>query len=231
MLTAITPNSPMIITDIDVNANAGTVKDIDGNTYKIIKIGDQEWMAENLKVTRYRNGDKIPNVTDNSEWASLSTGARCVHNNDESRLPTYGYLYNWYAVVDSRGIAPEGWHVPTDEDWIELEIYLGMSLSEAGDINWRSTDVGGKLKEEGTSHWKSPNKGATNATGFSALPGAFRASNGMFYPIGEGCGFWTSTECDRGTAWNRAQYYKNSAVYRYNYPKKRGFYVRCVRNK
>jgi uncharacterized protein (TIGR02145 family) len=231
VLTAITPNSPMMITDIDSNSNARMVEDIDGNIYEIIKIGDQEWMAKNLKVTRYRNGDKISNVTDNSEWASLSTGARCVYNNDENTLSTYGFLYNWFSVVDSRGLAPEGWHVPTDEDWKELEKYLGMSQSEADGINWRSADVGGKLKEEGTSHWNSPNTGATNESGFTAIPGGFRHMNGIFQFIGQGCSFWSSSKYNSNTAWSRSPYYSNSAVYRHNYPKKRGFSVRCVRNK
>jgi len=215
----------------DMNSGAGTVEDIDGNRYKTITIGKQEWMAENLRVTRFRNGEKIPKVTNNSDWANLSAGARCVHSNDDGQLPTYGYLYNWSAVLDSRRLAPEGWHVPTDEDWKELEMLLGMSQSEADGISWRGTDVGGKLKERGTSRWKDPNTGATNETGFTALPGAFRAFNGMFYPVGEGCGFWTSSECDRDTAWNRGLDYKNTAVYRYSYPKKRGFSVRCVKDK
>jgi uncharacterized protein (TIGR02145 family) len=126
---------------------SNTVIDIDGNTYQAIKIGDQWWMAENLKVTHYRNGDPIPNVTDSTEWSNLATEAYCVYENDESIAETYGYLYNWYVVNDSRNIAPEGWHVPTDEEWKELEMFLGMSQSEANGTGWRGTDEGGKLKE------------------------------------------------------------------------------------
>ncbi|MEJ2629601.1 MAG: fibrobacter succinogenes major paralogous domain-containing protein, partial [bacterium] len=108
----------------------GTVTDIDGNTYQTVKIGDQWWMAENLKVTHYRNNDEIPNVTYWGDWHDLSTGAYCDYNNNEGNVSTCGHLYNWYAVNDSRNIAPEGWHVPTDEEWKELEMYLGMSRSE-----------------------------------------------------------------------------------------------------
>ena len=157
-------------------SNSETVTDIDGNTYKTVKIGNQIWMAENLKVTHYRNGDIIPNVTNNFEWAYLSTGAWCVHDNDGSYANTYGYLYNWYAVNDIRNIAPEGWHVPTDEEWKELEMYLGMSQTEADDTGYRGTNEGGKLKEAGTTHWETPNTGATNETGFSALPGGCRSN-------------------------------------------------------
>lgn len=133
-----------------------TVTDIDGNVYKTVTIGNQAWMAENLKVMRYRNGDAIPNVTGGTDWSNLSTGAYCSYDNDDNNIDTYGLLYNWYAVDDSRNLAPEGWHVPTDEEWKELEMYLGMSQSEADDTGYRGTDEGGKLKEVGTTHWQSP---------------------------------------------------------------------------
>ena len=111
--------------------HSGYCVDIDGNVYKIIKIGDQWWMAENLKVTRYRNGDQIPNIENASEWSALLTGAYCVYENKVSLADTFGYLYNWYAIDDSRNIAPAGWHVPTDEEWKQLEMYLGMSRLDA----------------------------------------------------------------------------------------------------
>ncbi|MFC1554128.1 fibrobacter succinogenes major paralogous domain-containing protein [candidate division KSB1 bacterium] len=210
----------------------GNVTDIDGNTYKTIKIGDQEWMAENLKVTKYSNGDPIPNVTDSLSWCSLSTGAYCVYNNTASYADTYGYLYNWFAVDDSRKIAPEGWHVPTDDDWKELEIYLGMSQSGANSTGYREKDVGGKLKESGTSHWTSPNTGATNESGFTALPGGYRySSNGDFLNMGYNASFWFSSESSNYYAWNRYLYYSRAGVRRTNYNKKNGFSVRCVRDK
>ena len=111
--------------DDSVTANGDrtdTITDIDGNVYEIIKIGNQWWMAENLKVTRYSNGDAIPNITDGSEWTNLTTGAYCVYNNENNNNSTYGLLYNWYAIADGRNIAPEGWHIPTDAEWKELEM-------------------------------------------------------------------------------------------------------------
>ena len=203
--------------------------DIDSNTYQTVKIGDQWWMAENLKVTRYSNGDTIPNVTDNAEWAGLSTGALCVYSNDEGLVATYGRLYNWYAVDDNRDLAPTGWHVPTDDEWKELEIYLGMSQTDADSTEWRGTVEGGKLKLTGTTYWNSPNTGATNESGFSTLPGgACSSSNGNFYYRGSCAFYWSSVEYDRGTAWHRRLNNSSSGVYRHIDTKRLGFSVRCI---
>ncbi len=207
----------------------GTVTDIDGNVYQTIKIGDQWWMMENLKVTHYRNGDPIPHVTDGSTWGALSTGAYCEYDNNSVNVATYGRLYNWYAVADSRNIAPEGWHVPTDEELKQLEMYLGMSQAEADGTGWRGTDEGGKLKETGTTHWNSPNEGATNESGFTALPGGYRYS-GPFYDMGYLAYFWSSSEYSSDYAWFRRLYYNSSQVYRSNDLKPLGFSVRCVRD-
>ncbi len=210
----------------------GTVTDIDGNVYKTVIIGDQEWMAENLKVTRYRNGDTIPTGHSNSIWAGLSTGAYSVYDNDEGKLSTYGYLYNWYAVNESRKLAPEDWHVPTDADWKELEIYLDMSQSEADKSNGRRGKYeGGKLKEAGTSHWNSSNTGATDESGFTALPGGFRFRNGQYRNIGYHAYFWSSSEFNSTNAWDRVLTYGNSGVGRGNYNKISGFSVRLVKDK
>jgi uncharacterized protein (TIGR02145 family) len=116
--------------------------DIDRNVYQTVKIGDQVWMAENLRVTHYRNGDAIPNVKD-EEWSDLRSGAYCAYENDETTAVTYGYLYNWSAVNDSRNIAPAVWHVPTDEEWKTLEMVLGTNQSQADDIGHRGIDEGG----------------------------------------------------------------------------------------
>ena len=206
-----------------------TVTDIDGNVYQTVTIGTQEWMAENLRVTHYRNGDPIPHVTDGGTWRGLSSGAYCNYDNDGGNVSTYGRLYNWYAVDDSRNIAPEGWHVPTDEEWKQLEMYLGMSQSEADDIGYRGTYEGGKLKESGTTHWADPNTGATNESGFTALPGGYRGYDGYFHHMGYHAYFWSSTERDSGNACGRGLYYGNAQVSR-NYGDKRlGFSVRCVR--
>jgi len=210
--------------------NIGTVTDIDGNVYQTIKIGDQWWMMENLKVTHYRNGDPIPNVTDNTAWYNLTTGSYCNYNNDEGNVATYGRLYNWYAVSDSRNIAPAGWHVPTDEEWKQLEMNLGMSQAQADTTGWRGTDEGGKLKEAGTTHWDTPNGGATNGSGFTALPGGYRDTNGGFNYIGYDALFWSSTEHDSSNAWYRLLNYYSSQVSRYYYDKRSGYSVRCVRD-
>jgi len=209
----------------------GIVTDIDGNTYLTMKIGNQTWMAENLKVTHYRNGDAINNVTDATEWINLTTGAYCNYDNNTSNVGTYGRLYNWYAVNDNRNISPEDWHVPTDEDWKEMEMHLGMSQSEADAYEWRGTDEGGKLKETGINHWNSPNTGATNESGFTALPGGFRHGyDGHFSSMGSNADFWSFTEGGSSNSWGRGLYYSSSSVARNYYYKPYGFSVRCVKD-
>ena len=196
----------------------GTVTDIDGNLYYTVKIGEQWWMLENLRVTHYRNGDAIPNVTDDAEWEGLSTGAYCDYDNDPANVATYGRLYNWYAVGDSRNIAPAGWHVPSDDEWQTLVDYLGGS-----------SVAGGKMKEAGTTHWNPPNTGATNESGFSALPGGYRIHYGSF-DMGFYTYFWSSTEYSSSYAWYRSLNYINSQVGRDYYDKRLGISVRCVRD-
>ena len=215
------------------------VIDKDGNVYQIIKIGNQWWMAENLKVTHYRNGDAIPEVTDNSEWVDLTSGAYCAYDNDTSNVDTYGYLYNWYAVIDSRNISPAGWHVPTDEEWKELEMYLGMSQSEADNVEWRGTDEGGKLKSTDTTLWESnAYGGATNESGFSALPGGLRYDDffplisGNFDYMGSYAYFWSSTESNSYAAYARLLCFFASDIGRggSHFGKRNGVSVRLVWN-
>ncbi len=208
----------------------GTVTDIDGNTYQAVKICNQWWMAENLKVTHYRNGDAIPNVTDDPTWGGLTTGAYCEYNNDANNVATYGRLYNWYSVNDSRNIAPAGWHVPTDAEWKQLEMCLGMSQAQADATGWRGTTEGGKMKEAGTVHWASPNTGATNESGFSGLPGGYRSEDGTYGYIGYVALIWSSTEYSSYDAWYRYLDYGYSVVGRFSYYKKCGFSVRCVKD-
>ena len=148
-------------------------------------------MAENLKVTHYRNGDSIPHVTDSGTWGSLSSGAYCQYNNDAGNVGTYGRLYNAFAVRDSRSIAPSGWHIPTDTEWKELERYLGMTVSASNNVGWRGSTEGGKLKALG--YWWSPNTGATNESGFSGLPNGWRNESGGFQNMGGTATYWTST--------------------------------------
>lgn len=185
-----------------------------------VTIGTQVWMVKNLDVDHYRNGDVIPQVTDATEWANLTTGAWCYNDNDANNGTTYGKLYNWYAVNDSRGLAPEGWHVPSDEEWTTLSTYLGGE-----------SVAGGKLKEAGTTHWQSPNEGATNETGFSALPGGYRNLSGTFSSIGYYGYWWSSTESYTTYAWGRYLLYYGSNLYRDYYYKDYGFAVRCVKAK
>jgi uncharacterized protein (TIGR02145 family) len=200
----------------------GTVTDIDGNIYNTITLGTQVWMVENLKTTRYRDGTSIPNVTDNSAWASATSGAYCNYNNDPSNGDVYGRLYNYYAIKDTRMIAPAGWHVPTFFEWSTLIKYLG------------GTNVaGGRMKEAGFSHWLSPNTAADNSSGFTAVGSGFRFDhNGAFSGLNTRCRMWTSYEladnivldnnsagyfisCTTGCGFNQQQY---------------GFSIRCIKD-
>ena len=203
----------------EVSFTPGTVTDIDGNVYHYIVIGTQTWMVENLKTTKYRNGDAISNIT--SSWTSLVTGAYSWYSNDAATYKAaYGALYNWYAVADTRGIAPAGWHVPTDAEWKTLTDYLGGS-----------SVAGGKLKEAGTSHWITPNTGASNSSGFTALPGGNRYYiDGTFRNVGSNGNWWCITASDATNAWNRYLDFNHGNVERYNYGKQLGFSVRCVRD-
>ena len=208
------------ITADEANTISGFCVDIDGNEYATVIIGNQVWMSENLKVTKYRDGTAIPTGLSNSEWENTTSGAYAVYDNNETHADTYGYLYNWYAVDDSRNIAPDGWHVPTDDEWTTLTDYLGGT-----------SVAGGKMKETGTSHWNSPNTGATNESGFTAFPGGYRSSSsGNYNSIGSYGFFWSSSEGNSSNAWRRILYYNNSGVYRHNYNKNYGFSVRCVRD-
>lgn len=164
-----------------MNLPGPTLTDIDGNVYKTVKIGNQVWMAENLKVTKYRNGNAIPNVTDGATWASLSSGAYCSWGNSTFNAVTYGYLYNFYSVVDSRQICPVGWHVPSQSEWTTLINYLGGEKV-----------AGAKLKEGGSTHWVTSS--GDNSSGFTGLGGSWRGGDGAFYyyPGQNGC-FWTTT--------------------------------------
>lgn len=215
----------------EVKNKYGTAKDIDGNIYRTVKIGNQTWMIDNLKVTRYRNGDPIPKITSDSDWARLNNHAYCAYNNSEGTARNYGYLYNWYAAVDSRNIAPQGWHVPTDEEWKELERHIGFSPEEADDYAYRGTDQGGKLKEMGFRSWDSPNKGATNESRFSALPAGYRHwENGMFGYIRTRAYFWSSTEDNFNNVWCRVLRINESGVIRPQEKKHCGMSIRLVKD-
>jgi len=198
--------------------------------YKTVKIGNQLWMAENLRATHYQNGDPIPNISNLAQWDTLMSGAMCNYNNISNNSIIYGYLYNWYAVIDNRNIAPEGWHIPSRGEWKELEMFLGMSQIESDNGIYRGTNEGGKLKESGTVHWNRPNISATNTSGFSALPGGFRNYSGFFDGIGRYAYFWTSSEVGSGNV--KAQYLINSGsgIGSVSINKRNGYSVRCIKD-
>ena len=198
--------------------NAEVVTDIDGNTYHTVTIGAQVWLVENLKVTKYRNGDQIPEVTDYDQWGLLTSGGYCNYENNQGNGAIYGRLYNWYTINDSRNIAPDGWRVASDEDWWALSDFLGGEIM-----------AGGKLKEAGLSHWKEPNAGATNETGFSALPGGHRDYAGIFDYIQWGGGWWTSTEGNPNDAYVRYVDYGAYDLWRSLEDKRYGRSVRCIK--
>lgn len=199
----------------------GTVTDIDGNVYNYITIGAQKWMIENLKTTKYSNGDPIPNVSDQGEWYILKTGAYCNFRNNPDTAIIYGRLYNWYAVNDSRKLAPSGWHVATDSDWIRLINYVG-GFNIAGE----------KLKEAGYLHWKPThsNNYATNETGFTALPGGIRA-DAQFGEVGYSSTWWTATEYNAGHSISVGMSSENNTIGLSGFCSKRsGNYIRCIKD-
>jgi len=194
------------------------VTDIDGNVYHTICIGKQVWMVENLKVTRYRNGDSIPKVTGRAKWTIQKEGAFCNYDNNDNNITAYGRLYNWFAVNDSRHIAPEGWHIPSDDEFNTLINYLG------GD-----SIAGNKMKEPGALHWLAPNN-AANKSGFSASPGGYRNDyDGNFFLQGHNGMLWSATENDT-TAWIRIVNNRDASVFRNYACKPSGFSVRCIKD-
>lgn len=203
----------------DSSVNYGTVTDQDGNIYKTITIGAQTWMAENLRTTIYNDGTSIPNIKDSDEWSNSTIGGFCNYNNttNSDTIATFGRLYNWYAVNTGK-LAPKGWHVATDEEWRILTIYLGESVA------------GGKLKEIGKIHWNSPNTGATNKSGFTALPGGSRHYDGTFFGIGDVGFWWCTPESNISNAWYWYIYYDINHVCRHFLNREYGFSIRCVKD-
>ncbi len=222
-----------VLAFLTLNNHAQTVTDIDGNVYNTVIIGGQKWMKENLRVTHYRNGVQIPNFISPASWTNnYTTGAMCYYNNDSSTYAsTYGALYNWYAVIDTNKICPEGWHVPTNSEWNILEKYIDPTVDTTF-FGLTGTDFGGMLKETGTSHWTSPNTGATNSSGFSALPGGYRYIYASYTDIGNYGYWWSTTGFDTENAWDRLLSFDNSQVYRAYHDKTlSGFSIRCICDK
>lgn len=201
------------------------VTDVDGNVYNTVKIGSQVWFKENLRTTKYNDGTSIPLITDNTAWINLSTQGFCWYNNDKAMYGNeYGALYNWYSVETGQ-LCPDGWHVPSDNEWATLIDFLGGEGI-----------AGGKIKSTRTSpdahpRWDSPNTGATDEYGFSALPGGYRMRfDGLYYKVGIYVGWWSSTVDGSATAWTRSIYFDNESVFRYNDAKKEAISVRCIQN-
>jgi len=200
-------------------SNSNLVTEATGK-YTWVKIGSQKWMNTNLAVSHYRNGEKIAQVKDSATWANLTTGAWCWYNNDPANDSGYGKLYNWYAVHDPRGLAPTGWHIPTGPEWDSLNAFL-------------STNVGGKLKdtgtiEGGTGLWYAPNRGATNKTGFTALPGGFRYFFGEFRYVGRIGIWWNSSDPIAYDSYFLS--YKSVNLLGYISRKSDGYSVRCIKD-
>jgi uncharacterized protein (TIGR02145 family) len=202
----------------------GTLKDKEGNTYATVVIGEQVWMAENLKATKYGDQSAIDGVM--------------AYQDDENTVATYGRLYTYEAAVKGgedkkgrvQGACPKGWHIPTDEEWKTMEGYLGMPSVDVELMAWRGTIEGGMLKEAGTDHWSAPNAEATNSSGFTALPaGSFNAGLG-YTSQGLAAYFWTSSNISEYEAWSRVLQHIGGSIGRYPSGKDLGFSVRCVRN-
>ncbi len=198
----------------------------DAKIYQTVIIGSQCWMKQNLNI-----GTRIDG---NVDQANNSIIEKYCSNNNEGYCNVYGGLYQWDEMMQyletegTKGICPTGWHIPSDGEWKQLEMYLGMSQSDADKYGYRGTDEAGKLKETGTAHWKSPNTGATNSSGFTALPGGYRDTDASFGKVGSVASFWTSSPTGSGNAWVHDLYYADSLVGRNGYGRLVGFSVRCV---
>jgi uncharacterized protein (TIGR02145 family) len=187
-------------------------------SYEEIIIGNQMWMSKNLDVEVFSNGDSIPQAKSRAEWVKANDERKpawCYYENDRANGVKYGKLYNWFAVNDQRGLAPKGWHIPSDAEWNQLIEFLGGSEV-----------AGNKLKSIAAGTW---HEGATNESSFSGLPGGYRSKGGSFSNIGDNVNWWSSTEVHANSAWNRLVGYSNR-VYRLDSSKKNGFSVRCLRD-
>ncbi len=191
-----------------------------GDNYPAVSIGCASWMTKNLNVSTYRNGDPIPKVTNSATWAALTTGAYCYFNNDSTTYAAvYGKLYNCYAVNDPRGLAPEGWHIPSDFEWTTLENTLGGS-----------DFAGGPMKAMGTANWDAPNLGATNLCNFTGQPGGYRGVQGGFNVEGEFGYWWSCTMASTDIAWSRSLNTEDTFVLAIGADWNNGYSVRCVKD-
>ena len=212
-------NGYMWVSMLSGIAYTGEVTDVEGNVYPTIVIGDQEWMAENLRTGKYRNGNSIPQIQGNTDWSNAVAGAWCWYDNNSVYDRPFGKLYNWYAVNDGRGLCPIGWDIPTNAEWTALTDFLG-GLDNAG----------GPMKESGSAHWNSPNTGATNASGFTGLPGGGRVSLSSFSNLGNFGYLWSNTFESSSNAWFRFLSFSTDRIDLGNLDKWFGFSVRCIKD-
>jgi uncharacterized protein (TIGR02145 family) len=211
---------------VETAAQTDSITDIDGNVYQTIAIGTQWWMTENLKVSRYANGDTIPYLKQDEDWAASEEGAYCYYANRTNFIDQFGLLYNWYVAADEREVCPSGWHISTDEDWIILEKYLGMSAAETERMTaWRGSNEGDKLKDHSF--------GGNNSSGFTAFGTGYRDPEGTFKAMGTDNDYWTSTPYDNEGNTEGILHgllnSKSSVVRNFHVPGY-GFCIRCVRD-
>ena len=205
----------------------GDALEYQGYDYETVQIGEQCWFAENLRAENYRNGDPIPASLSDTEWAGTAEGAVSVYDGDMSNLSTYGRLYNWYAVDDPRDLCPGGWHVPSDGEWMTMEVALGMSDIDASSADFRGTDQGTQMKT--TFGWADSGEG-TNSSGFSGLPGGYLFAGGVPFNFAGTNGWWWSSSPSDGYAWSRALLDQSEQVARFVYESNYGFSVRCIKD-
>jgi uncharacterized protein (TIGR02145 family) len=201
-----------------------------GHTYALVGIGDQCWFAENLTTALYANGDSIANITDNTVWKNLTTGAWAHYGNDRANGSTYGKLYNWYAVSAAQGLCPKGWHVPTQQEWYAMMNAIDATVDDPAAFSFIGWNAGGRMKTQGTRHWASPNLGATNESGFSALPGGQLGYKGTFEDVSVKALWWSASERERREAWHYAITSHSAYPLKESAAKFRGFSVRCVKD-
>jgi uncharacterized protein (TIGR02145 family) len=201
-----------------------------GNQYSIVEIGDQIWMADNLNSNLYSDTSSITEISDKEMWITANSGAYCNYENTSANAVNMGKLYNWFAVNNTKGLCPEGWHIPSDAEWAELEMYLGLNSTSTSVVGWRGQMQGNMLKKSGTDFWMSQSGTHINYTGFSAKPGGIRNFAGDFYYLNENASWWTSTESNEANAWCRALQYDKNNIFREDGKKTMGFSVRCIKS-
>jgi uncharacterized protein (TIGR02145 family) len=211
-----------------------TVSDVDGNNYNTVQIGNQCWTQSNLKVSKYRNGDHIPTGLSDSAWVNNTSGAYVIYNNDSLNDTLYGKLYNHYAVMDTRGLCPTGWHVPTDGEWNVMAKYLDLNADTVCNSCWQSAIAGGALKSTAIQPtpggWTPPNSGATNSSNFTALPGGIQFFDSRFVNLGTNGNWWSMSFSGSYFALYRELQFDFGAIYRGVHYRTNGFSVRCLRD-